>query len=100
VTLISIDGERSPPASQVSVQLSAGRHELKLGERIDSRYLGFGDRFRDNGGSNRYKTISVEVAADTTYFLAAHLEKEHVNEWRDGAYWEPVVWSTSREGCR
>jgi membrane-associated protease RseP (regulator of RpoE activity) len=100
VTLISIDGHGAPPTSQVSVQLPAGRHELKVGERIDARYLGFGDRFRDRGAQNRYKTITVEVAADTTYFLAAHLNSDHRNEWRDGAYWDPVVWTTSHEDCR
>jgi hypothetical protein len=100
VTLISIDGERSPLPDQVSVRLGAGRHELKLAERIEARYLGFGERFRARGGSDRYKTLTVEVAADTTYFLAAHLIGEHINEWRDGAYWEPVVWSTSHEACR
>jgi hypothetical protein len=100
VTFISIDGQGAPPTSQVSVQLPAGRHELKLGERIDARYLGFGDRFRDRGAQNRYKTITVEVAADTTYFIAARLNSDHRNEWRDGAYWDPVVWTTSHEACR
>jgi hypothetical protein len=99
VTLISIDGERSPLAGQVSIRLSAGRHELKVGERIDSRYLGFGERFRDRSGQDRYKTIVVDVSANTTYFLAARLNADHANEWRDGAYWDPVVWSKSREAC-
>jgi hypothetical protein len=100
VTLISIDGERSPMSDQVSVRLPAGRHELKVGERIDARYLGFSDRFRARGGNDRYKTLTIDIAANTTYFLAAHLNSEHLNEWRNGAYWEPVVWSTSREACR
>ena len=99
-TLIDIDGRQSPMFGQTSVRVSAGRHSLKVGERIDLRYLGFGQRLRDRGGSERYKTITVDVEADTTYFLAAKINAEHRNEWRDGLYWDPVIWNTSKENCR
>ncbi|MEP6880410.1 MAG: PDZ domain-containing protein [Dokdonella sp.] len=99
-TLIDIDGRQSPIFGQTSVRVSAGQHTLKVGEQIDLRYLGFGQRLRDRGGSERYKTITVNVEADTTYLLAAKINSEHRNEWRDGAYWDPVIWSTSKEKCR
>ena len=99
-TLIDIDGQRSPISGQASVRVSAGRHILKVGEQIDLRYLGFGQRLRDRGGIERYKTIEVDVQPDTTYFLAAKINAEHRNEWRDGAYWDPVIWSSSKEGCK
>ncbi len=98
-TLIDIDGRQSPMSGQTSVRVSAGRHILKVGEQIDLRYLGFGQRLRDRGGIERYKTITVDVEADTTYFLAAKINAEHRNEWRDGLYWDPVIWSTSKESC-
>lgn len=99
-TLIDIDGDRSPMPGQTSLRVSAGRHILKVGERIDLRYLGFGQRLRDRGGSERYKTISVDVKPNTTYLLAAQLNEAHRNEWRDGAYWDPVIWSETHENCR
>ena len=99
-TLIDIDGRRSPMFGQTSVRVSAGPHVLKVGEQIDLRYLGFGQRLRDRGGVERYKSITVDVDSDTTYFLAAKINAEHSNEWRDGAYWDPVIWSTSKENCR
>ena len=98
--LISIDGKRSPFAGQETFQVSAGRHVLTMGERIDSRYLGFNDRLRNSGPDSRYKTLTVDVAADTTYLVAAQLNNDRRNEWRDGAYGDPVIWKESAERCR
>ena len=98
--LISIDGERSPFNGQETFQVSAGEHVLTLGERIDSRYLSFNDRLRNSGADRNYKTLTVNVQPDTTYLVAARLNEDKRNEWRDGAYWDPVVWSESPERCR
>jgi hypothetical protein len=98
--LISIDGTRSPFAGQEVFRVPAGRHVLTLGERIDHRYLGFNDRLRNSGSDSRYKTLTVDVEADTTYLVAARLNTDRRNEWRDGAYWDPVVWSQAAERCR
>ena len=99
-TLISIDGRRSPFNGQTSFRVSAGRHVLTVGERIDSRYLGFNDRLRNSDSGERYKTLTVEVAPDTTYSLAAQINQDKRNEWRDGAFWDPVIWNESTESCR
>lgn len=98
--LISIDGEHTPLRGRSSYRLTTGRHVLKVGELIEDRYLGFSQTFRDRGGADRYKTLVVDVAADTAYFLAARLNADHRNEWRDGRYWEPVIWNTEPENCR
>lgn len=98
--LISIDGDRSPFAGQTTFRLSAGHHVLKVAERIDGRYLGFNDRLRNSGPDSRYKTLSIEVAPNTTYLLAARLNKDQRNVWQDGAYWDPVIWSETAEACR
>ncbi|HOX71789.1 MAG TPA: PDZ domain-containing protein [Dokdonella sp.] len=99
-TLISIDGRRSPFDGQTSFRVSAGRHVLTVGERIDSRYLGFNDRLRNSDNGERYKTLTVEVAPDTTYSLAAQINQDKRNVWRDGAFWDPVIWHETTEPCR
>lgn len=98
--LISIDGEHAPLRTRSSYRVSSGRHVLKVGELIDGRYLGFSQTFRDRGGDDRYKTLTVEVEPNTAYSLGARLNSDHLNEWRDGKFWDPVIWSTNRENCR
>ncbi len=98
--LISIDDLHSPLLKRTNYRVSAGRHILRIGELIENRYLGFSEKFRDRGGLDRYKTLSVDVEPNMTYSLAAHLIPEHRNEWRDGKFWEPVIWNTTQENCR
>ncbi|MEZ5460391.1 PDZ domain-containing protein [Dokdonella sp.] len=98
--LISIDGERSPMGGQEVFRLSEGRHVLTVGEKIESRYLAFSEVFRNSNVKNPYKTLEIDVAPNTTYFLAAKLIQDKRNVWRDGAYWEPVIWSQSTESCK
>lgn len=98
--LISIDGERSPFGGQEVFRLSEGRHVLTVGEKIASRYLAFNNVFRNSNIKNPYKTLEIDVAPNTTYFLAARLIQEKRNVWLDGAYWEPVIWSESTEACK
>lgn len=98
-TLISIDGRRSPFAGQTSFRLSTGTHVLTVAERIDSRYLPFDDRFRNSNTAEPYKTLTIEVAANTTYLLAVQLNQDKRNEWRNGAYWDPVIWKETSEDC-
>lgn len=98
-TLNRIDGRTAGVTGQTSFRLPAGRHELEVGEAIDPRHLSFNDRQRNMGGV-RYKTLVVEVRADTEYHLAARLNEDRRNEWKDGAYWDPVVWREAAQPCR
>ncbi|MBK6377995.1 MAG: hypothetical protein IPF61_13900 [Xanthomonadales bacterium] len=98
--LISIDDRNSPFDGQSNFRVSTGIHTITVAENVDSRYLGFNSRLRDNQGPSRYKSLTIDVKADTTYRLATRIVPEHRNEWRDGAWWEPVVWSESSEACR
>ncbi len=98
--LISIDGVSTPLRGRGSYQLATGKHLLKVGELIEDRYLGFGHAFRDRGTGDRYKTLEVEVRPDTAYSLAARLNVDRRNEWREGKFWDPVIWSTKAERCR
>lgn len=97
--ILSIDGEVPGPGGSKSYQVTAGHHVLKIAEQIESRYLAFNDRLRNSGVESRHKTIEVDVEPNTTLFVAARLDDARRNEWRDGAYWEPVIWRTSPEAC-
>lgn len=96
--LITIDGRAAGPSGSPSYRLSAGPHTLTVAEDIESRYLSFNDRQRNAGGT-RHKDIDVDVKADTTYFLAARLNPDRAREWKDGAYWDPVLWREASERC-
>lgn len=98
--LISIDGELPGPAGSRSFRLDAGPHELEVAEFIDtSQFDDVQLRQRDQK-SGAYKKLRLDVAADTTYLLGAHLIDAHRNEILSGAYWEPVIYSQNSEPCR
>lgn len=96
--LIAIDGTSPGPSGSPSFELSVGRHTLTVAEEIEDRYLSFNNRLR-NAGNDRYKQIDVDVKPNTTYFLAARLNMDKVNQWRDGAYWDPALWLEKTERC-
>lgn len=96
--LIAIDGKAAGPHGSSSFRLPAGRHVLTVAEEIDARYLSFNDRQR-NRKEIRYKTLAVDVQADTTYHLAARLDPAKSSDWKDGAYWEPTLWLEKTERC-
>ncbi|MBN8728542.1 MAG: hypothetical protein J0H15_12695 [Xanthomonadales bacterium] len=94
-TIISVDGQLPGPRDADAWRVSAGHHVLEVGERIDNRYLSFNDRQRNSG--NRYKSLEIDVPADTTLLIAARLDS---SRWNDGNYWQPVVWKEVSEPCR
>ncbi len=96
VKLLAIDGHAAGPAGTQNSVLDAGMHTLELAEQIESRYLSFNARQRPSGG----KMLQIEIKPDTTYFLGARLDPARRMEWKDGAYWEPVVWKEAAEPCR
>lgn len=97
--IISIDGALPGPGGSKSYRVPTGRHVLKVAEQIEPRYLSFNDRLRNSGVGSRYKTLEVEVEPSTTLLVAARLHDDKRNEWRDGAYWDPVAWKASQESC-
>lgn len=98
--IISIDGTTPGPDGAKSYRVSAGSHVVKVAEDIESRYLGFSDRARASGPATaRYKTLTIEVAPDTTTLVAARLIPEQRDNPSGGAYWEPVAWKQVAEGC-
>jgi membrane-associated protease RseP (regulator of RpoE activity) len=99
--IISIDGATPGPGGSHSFRVEPGTHSVKVAEDIESRYLSFSDRARNAGlSSDRYKTLLVEVAPDTTTFIAARINDEHRTDPRNGAYWDPIAWKQTAEVCR
>ena len=96
--IISIDGSLPGPHGATSFRVRPGPHVLQVAERIESRYLPFNDRLRNS--SDRYKTLRVDVPPNTTTLVAARLIPDKVNNWQNGAYWEPVAWKQAAEACR
>lgn len=96
-TIISIDGRIPGTADQDVYRVPVGTHTLEVSERIDDRYLAFNDRLRDAGKT--YKKLTIDVAPDMTYSVAARLNEDQRRNWKDGAYWDPVVWNQAPESC-
>jgi hypothetical protein len=97
VKLLSVDGELPGPTGTVSFRVPAGEHTLEIAEQIDPEQLSFNSRQRYG---NTTKTLTIHVAADTTYYLAAKLNVDQRTRWAGGAYWDPVVWKDVAESCR
>ncbi|HVT33598.1 MAG TPA: PDZ domain-containing protein [Rhodanobacteraceae bacterium] len=98
--IITIDDKSPGPSGAKAYRVDAGRHVLKIGEKIESRYLSFNDRQRNARIGGGYKTLTVEVAPDTTYLVAARLNEDQRDNPANGAYWDPVVYQESPEACR
>lgn len=100
VVVIAIDG-RTPPTMGESMRLSAGRHRLVLADNIDSdRFNAVQLKQRENLGRTRYKALEIDVAAGSTYQLAAKLQGPERMKIAGGAYWSPVVSRVVPEPCR
>lgn len=100
VIVIAVDG-RTPPTRGEVLRLPVGKHRLLLAERIDSeRFNAVQLKRRDLLGRDRYKTLEVDVAAGTTYQLAAELHGPERMRMAGGDYWSPKVWRSVPEACR
>ncbi len=99
--VLSIDGQLPGPTNSHVFRVKAGPHTLEVSEQIQPRYLPFSDRFRRAGaGFKGSKTLKVDVPVDTTLQIAARLNPEQLHDWRNAAYWDPVVWHRVNEACR
>jgi hypothetical protein len=97
INLLSIDGVTPGPHGITRYPISAGEHTLKIGENIeDGNRLPFNSRLRHE---NDTKTLTITVAPNTTYYLAARLNMDKLAEWKGGGYWDPVVWKEVAEDC-
>jgi hypothetical protein len=99
-TLIAIDGVAPGPFGARAYSVKPGHHVVKVGERIESRYISFPQAQRNAPLYGGYKTVDVDVAPNTTYLIAARLNEDQRNNPTNGAYWDPVMWKEVPEVCR
>lgn len=99
-TLIAIDGVTPGPFGARAYSVKPGPHTVKVGERIESRYISFPQAQRSAPLFGGYKTIDVVVEPNKTYFIAARLNDAERNNPTNGAYWDPVMWKEVAEACR
>lgn len=100
VVVIAID-DRTPPTSGEAMRLPAGRHRLLLADKIDTQYFNAVQlKQRERLGRVRYKALEIDVAAGSTYLLAAKLHGPQRMEIAGGAYWSPLVSRVIPEPCR
>jgi hypothetical protein len=85
----------SDSKKQTNIQLPVGRHSINVYEQID----GDGLKLRVDRGQTA-KVIEINVRADTHYHLGAKLVDKNSQETASGAYWEAVIWKTSRQQCQ
>lgn len=105
VFLHSIDGRLGGPllnSLDGVYRLRAGRHLIKVSEEIpDDRFWGAASNHRrQQQRQERFKTLEIDVQANTTYRIGARFHKDKASSVKDQAYWEPVVWKQFEEGCR
>ncbi|HJT98659.1 MAG TPA: PDZ domain-containing protein [Rhodanobacteraceae bacterium] len=98
--VISIDNKLPGPHGSQAYRVEAGTHVIKVSEQIESRYITFSDRQRNAPIGGGYKTLTVDVAPDTTYLVAARLNEDKRDNPANGAYWDPVIWKEVPEACR
>ena len=98
--IIAIDNVTPGPHGSQAYRVTVGPHTVKVAERIESRYLAFNDRQRNAQIQGGYKTITVDVAPNMTYLVAARLNEDQRDNPKDGAYWDPVMYRETPEECR
>jgi hypothetical protein len=93
--IVSIDGKLPGPRGQETFRVPVGLHSVEVAEAIESRYISFSDVARTS--NRRYQKLSVDVAANTTYLIAARLIPDQRTDPK--AYWEPAMWKQNAETC-
>ena len=86
-----------PPGEQGSATLAEILAHKLLGTRPAHSADQLGKYSSLAGG---YKTLTIDVAPDTTYLVAARLNEDQRDNPANGAYWDPVVWKEVAETCR
>lgn len=93
--LMRIDGKLPGPHGQQTFQVATGQHTIEVAEAIENRYLPFNDQIRS--ANRRYKMLTLDVAANTTYLIAARLNPGKRSDPK--AFWDPVMWKQNSETC-
>lgn len=94
-------GDRGASPSLETFRLEPGQRQITVAEKIDNHWFSaIANRQRLSTRPERYKTLTIDVEAGTTYFIAARLHRDRASRISEGDYWEPVVWKERAERCR
>ena len=93
-TFSLIDAD-SDSKNQTNIKLPVGRYTVNVNEQIDVEGIK-AQLDRDQTA----KVIEINVRADTHYHLGAKLVDKNGPAKASGAYWEAVIWKTSRQQCQ
>lgn len=96
--LLSIDGNTAGPTNSDRFRLSAGTHELRISENIDTKVFRRQMSVRPMDDP-AVKTLTIVVKPNTTYYIAAKFHKDKANSRVRGEYWDPVVWKEVPDDC-
>lgn len=102
LVLLEVD-DRLPGPRGPTYRLSPGRHTLMVSEAIYSNEFTSSQNHQRNTLSRRnghFKLFEITIEPNTTYLLAARLDRSRPFDILSNDYWEPVVWKTREERCR
>ena len=91
VVVTHLDGK--PVISRPYYKLSAGKHEFTVAELIESPAL------KVKLAARTPKTITVDVANEQRFHLAAKFKLDKIYTGSNMEYWQPVVWQQEPYEC-
>lgn len=102
LVMIEVDGRLAGPLDGQVFRVSPGRRQIKVAEAIDGRHFTSYQNYQRARlrPTERYKIFTLDVAPNTTYRLAARLDRERIEPVLEQAYWEPMVWRSVEQACR
>jgi len=90
VNIESVDGQT--PVEGANVAVKPGSHEVKTSLVFNSAW---GDGMNMTQDNIYYQTITVDVEADKTYYLASKVDlKASPEAQADGSFWTAMVYKT------
>lgn len=96
-TVLLVDGVSPGPSGASRYRVTAGIHELSVGERIPTQVMGMGAL--PSLRRNQAKPLSVTVKPNTTVLIAARFNETRASELNNGGYWDPIAWKEVDETC-
>jgi len=90
VNIETVDGQT--PVEGANVAVKPGSHEVKTSLVFSAAW---GDSMNMTEGNIYYQTITVDVEADKTYYLASKVDlKASPEAQADGSFWSAMVYKT------
>jgi hypothetical protein len=95
--VLLVDGVSPGPHGANSYRVQTGTHQLLVAERIPTQVMGLGEIATLR--NSKPKSLTVNVAPNTTVMIAAQFNRDRATKINDGSYWDPVAWHEVQETC-